>query len=225
MDAHRKLWNEQQQELRRLLSCPEDHAKAIELFLTQHAMVHTAETSETRLHSFEDEIWDGLEEDSARFVPPKFEHSIVWCFWHLTRIEDVTMNLLLAGTSQLFLQEGWCERLSIPYRDTGNGMDAADVASLSALIVLPSLRAYRLAVGRRTRAIIQGIQPADLQRKVDPARLVQVLSEGAVTESGRSVVEYWASLTGAGLLLMPPTRHTFIHLNEAARIKQKYTNR
>lgn len=30
-----------------------------------------------------------------------------------------------------------------------------------------------------------------------------------------------AEMSGAGLLLMPPTRHAVLHLNEAARIKQK----
>jgi len=35
------------------------------------------------------------------------------------------------------------------------------------------------------------------------------------------VIDYWSGLTLAGLLLMPPTRHNFIHLNEALRLKQK----
>jgi hypothetical protein len=33
--------------------------------------------------------------------------------------------------------------------------------------------------------------------------------------------DYWSKKTIAGLLLMPPTRHNFVHLNEAARIRQK----
>jgi hypothetical protein len=32
-------------------------------------------------------------------------------------------------------------------------------------------------------------------------------------------VDYWSRRTVAGLLLMPPTRHCFLHLNEALRIK------
>jgi hypothetical protein len=34
----------------------------------------------------------------------------------------------------------------------------------------------------------------------------------------------WSKRTVAGLLPMPPTRHNFLHLNEALRIKQKLTN-
>jgi hypothetical protein len=34
-------------------------------------------------------------------------------------------------------------------------------------------------------------------------------------------VDYWSKKTIAGLLLMPPTRHCILHLNEAMRIKEK----
>jgi hypothetical protein len=219
MDANRKSWNERQQELRRALARPVTHAQAVELFFTQHAMCHAAEMSNAGLFSFEDEIWNGLDNASARYVPPEFEHSIVWCFWHLTRIEDVTMNLLLAGTPQLFLRDGWFDRLGIPFRHTGNGMDAAEVARLSATIDIQALHAYRLIVGRRTREIVKGLQPADLSRKVEAARLESVMAEGAVIEAGRGVIEYWGGLTGAGLLLMPPTRHAILHLNEMLKIR------
>ena len=43
----------------------------------------------------------------------------------------------------------------------------------------------------------------------------------AVLPTGNAVIDYWSGLTLAGLLLMPPTRHNFIHLNEALRLKQK----
>jgi hypothetical protein len=40
-------------------------------------------------------------------------------------------------------------------------------------------------------------------------------------EAGRGVIGYWGGLTGAGLLLMPPTRHNLVHLNEMLKIKAK----
>ena len=145
MDPNRKRWNAGQQILRKALAHPETHEQAVELFLIQHAMCHTAEMSGAGVYSFEDEIWEGLDDAFSRCAQPKFEHSIVWCFWHLTRIEDVTMNMLLAGTPQLFLRDGWFDRLGIPFRHTGNGMDAAEVSSLSAKINISSLRNYRFA--------------------------------------------------------------------------------
>ena len=97
MDPNRKLWNQQQQALLRALSRPDDHQKAIELFLSQHAMLHSAKM----------------------------------------------------------------------------------------------------------------------------ARLQQVMAEGAIVEAASGIADYWGKRTIAGLLLMPPTRHNFVHLNEALRIKYK----
>ncbi len=220
MDSDRKLWNQQQQMLQRALRSG-DHQQAIELFLKQHAMVHSARLARPRLWSFEDEIWQDATEEIIRRIPPASDHSIAWLFWHMARIEDVTLNLLVAGSPQLLHRGHWLERLQIAACDTGNAMDAAGVAHLSATIDLEALRAYRLAIGRRTREIVRRLQPGELKQKVDAARLQQVMDEGAVVEAARSVVEYWGKRTIAGLLLMPPTRHNLIHLNEAWRIKQK----
>ncbi len=221
MDSHRKLWNTQQQALRRALSRPADHAQAIELFLSQHAMVHSAEMAQAGLWSFEDEVWQGLSEAATRRIPPGGEHSIAWIFWHLTRIEDITMNVLLAGGPQVLAQGGWLEQIKVTVCDTGNAMHEADIAGLSAAIDIRALRAYRLAVGRRTRQVVQGLRPEDLEQSVDPARLQQLLDEGAVEEEARGLLDYWGGLTKAGLLLMPPTRHNIVHLNEALRLKGK----
>ncbi len=221
MNPDRKNWNQQQQALRQNLASGEDRPKAIGLFLSQHAMVHAAEMSHAGLWSFEDEILDGLSERQIRSTPNNFEHSIVWVIWHLTRIEDATMNLLVAGSPQVLLHEDWLGRLEIDQRDTGNAMDAASVADLSIVIKIQALRAYRLSVGRRTRVIARNLHPDDLKRKVDPDRLRQMTVERAVPEAAHGLLEYWGGLTIAGLLLMPPTRHAFIHWNEALKIKQK----
>jgi hypothetical protein len=220
MDPDRKSWNEQQQVLRKSLARVEDYHKAIELFLNQHAMVHTAEMSHAGLWSIEDEVLDGITGQQMRRIN-KGEHSIVWIIWHLTRIEDITMNLLVAGSPQIMLKEGWLERMKINARDTGNGMTVADVADISASMDIDALRAYRLSVGRQTRAIVKSLQPEQIKQRVDPARLQQITREGAVIPAGSGVLEYWGGLTTAGLLLMPPTRHNFIHWNEASRIRQK----
>ncbi len=221
MDPHRKSWNQQQQALRQSLTRLDDPAGAIELFLSQHAMLHTAGMSRMGLYSFEDETLAGLTVPQMRILPRNLDHSIAWVLWHMTRIEDATLNLLVAGCPQVLLQEGWLNRLEIRMRDTGNGMDSAQVAELSAGINLEALRAYRLSVGRRTRAIVQQLKPHELHQRVDPARLEKMTSEGVIRIEAGGLLEYWGGLTIAGLLLMPPTRHAFVHWTEALRIKQK----
>lgn len=221
IEANRKLWNAGQAELRRTLLSFKTHEQAVELFLHQHAMLHSVQVDQTAVWSYEDDILDDLDEARFRRIPADGEHSIAWVIWHLARIEDVTMNLLAAGTPQTLHKDGWYKRLKISHRDTGNLMGVAGIAAISAGIDLQTLRAYRLAVGRRTRAIVRQLLPEDLKRKVDPIRLQQVLTEGALAPDATDVLAYWGGLTIAGLLLMPPTRHNFIHLNEALRLKQK----
>ena len=221
MDPNRKFWNEQQQKLQRAFTHPEDHQKAIGLFLDHHAMVHSAKMSQTGLWSYEDEILEGLTEADIRSIPENEEHSIAWIIWHLARIEDVTMNMLVAGSPQLLNHENWLEKMKVTTHETGNALDATGIADLSAAIDIDALRNYRMAVGRRTRDIVKKVQPGGFKQKVQPARLEQVMAEGAVVQATHWLTDYWSKKTIAGLLLMPPTRHNFIHLNEAARLKQK----
>jgi len=221
IESLRKSLNKRQTELRRILERSDQHDKAIALFLTHHAMLHSAKMAQMESWSFEDAILDDMTEEQIRRIPRNREHSVAWCIWHLARIEDVTMNLLVAGSPQILHRGNWLERMKITARDTGNGMDEENIATLSETIDIDALRAYRVAVGRRTREIIVQLEPEELKRKVDPDRLQQVMDEEAVTEAGRGVADYWSRRDVAGLLLMPATRHNIVHLNEALQLKKR----
>ena len=101
MDIHRKNWNAVQQALKWALAAG-DREKTLELFLSQHAMLHSGKMAKSGLWSFEDEVLDGLSDEQVRAIPQDGEHSIVWILFHLARIEDITMNMLVAGADQLF---------------------------------------------------------------------------------------------------------------------------
>jgi hypothetical protein len=219
MDEQRKAWNKRQAELRELLLSFEGHEEALDLFMKQHAMVHSAGVAQAAGPSFEDELLDNMTEEQIRRIPKGAEHSAAWLVWHMARIEDVTMNLLVAGGPQIFNRDEWFARLRSGYCNTGNAMEEADIASLSAAVDLAALQAYRLAVGRGTREIVAQLRPEQLKQKVDPAGLQLALDEGAVLPAAQGLIDYWSRRTIAGLLLMPPTRHNFIHLNEALRLK------
>jgi hypothetical protein len=223
MDPYRKLWNERHKKLRQALKKSSDHSAAIDLLLHQHAMVHDSEMANASLHSFADEVWDGATETIIRCVPPKFEHSIAWIIWHVARIEDMTMNALMAGKTQIFFQDDWFKKLNITEAHSGNVvMDDADVTTLSQAIDIQALKTYRLAVGRATREEVTALEPDEVQQKVNPARLQGLLDDGSVPPEARGLIEYWGNLTIAGLLLMPPTRHCLVHMNEALKVKKKY---
>jgi len=169
----------------------------------------------------EDFVLDDIREEQFRRIPENGEHSAAWCIWHLARIEDITMNLLVAGTNQRFIQDGWQDRLQVSFRDAGNDMTRGELQTLSARIDLTALRAYRVAVGQRTREIVRELHPEDLKQKVDLVRLQRVMAEGALTPAARNIRDYWGKRDIAGLLLMPATRHNILHLNEILKLKKK----
>jgi hypothetical protein len=196
------------------------HDKAIQLFLNQHAMLHSKKMAQTVIWSFEDEVLNDMPEAQVRCIPLGREHSVAWLIWHMARCEDITMNLLVAGTPQTLHTGGWLKQMKITICDTGNAMDRTSLATFSKAIDLEALRNYRLAVGRRTREIVKQLLPAELKRKVESSRMQQVMREGAVLEAARGIADYWSKRNVAGLLLMPATRHNLIHLNEALQLKR-----
>lgn len=223
MDSKRAVWNSQQNILKSILTKPDKFEEAIALCLQQHAMVHSSEMSQIDSTTFEDEVWDGLEEFSFRTMPTEKDETIAWSLWHLTRIEDITMNILVANETQVINESNWLERMNVEVKDTGNAMTDEEIIDLSRKLDMQELKNYRMAVGRKTRSIIQKFQQTDLKRKMEPARLQRILDEGAVLEAEESkwLVDFWGRKNVAGILLMPVTRHHIVHLNEAMRLKEK----
>ncbi|MAU10123.1 MAG: hypothetical protein CL607_09900 [Anaerolineaceae bacterium] len=222
MDANQQQWNANQRILRDKLPTGEDFAQMQPLLLAHHAMTHMAGVGPSGLWSYADEVWTGISDSDARRIPAKFEHSFAWIFLHLARIEDITMNALLAGTPELFYAENWQSALNVPFAHTGNEISDSDMVLLNEQVDVPALRAYRAAVGRRTQTIIAGLSAEDMPKKVDAGRIQALRQSDSVLPEASGVIDYWSKRNVAGLLLMPPTRHNFIHLNEAARIKSAF---
>lgn len=221
MNPNHTQWNDTLKALRLALKKPLQLEMSIALFLELHTPLHTRAVSGTDGWNLEEEVWSGLTEAQFRCIPAGIEHSIAWCYWHLARIEDITMNLLVADADQVYSRDNWKQRLHAPFDDTGNMITPENVRALSESVTFEDLRAYRSAVGLRTREIVSALTAEDMRRKTPPERLQRGLDEGAISPNAPGVVEYWGSLTVAGLLLMPPTRHAYIHLNECLKIKKK----
>jgi hemolysin-activating ACP:hemolysin acyltransferase len=224
MDAittNRKRLGKQQTELRRLLTDPDQFESAMKLFFEQHASLHSAKVSDLGVWSYEDALLDDLSGEQFRRIPNHCEHSIAWCIWHLARIEDTAMNILIADSPQVFHEGAWQAKTNIAFIDCGNEMDAAATEHLSEQINLQALRAYRLAVGRRTQEIVAALRPDDLKQKVNPNRIQRVMDEGAITAASQGIADYWSKRDFAGLLLMPASRHILVHLNEMLALKKR----
>ncbi len=221
IETQSKFLNQQQTTLRQVMLGFDRHKHALDLFLSQHAMLHAAKITPSSTWSFEDALLNNMSEEQMRRIPKRAEHSVAWLIWHIARIEDVAMNMLVAGSPQTLHDQKWFLPMNVKMRDTGNMMSAESIAQLSATIDVHVLRKYRLAVGQRTCQIVLQLTPENLKQKVASSRLQKVLHEGAVIDAASDLIDYWSKRNIAGLLLMPATRHNIVHLNEAYRIKKK----
>ena len=210
--------NKLHKSLRQTLTTGDDKALAIQLFLALHSQLHSRDVSPNTPWSYEDLLLEGLEEAEFRKIPEGQEHSLIWIVWHLSRIEDVTMNGLVARRDQVFERGSWQAKIGSPITHAANGTGLEVAQALSSVVDIVALRAYRVAVGISTQEIVQSLTLSDFKRKVSPEDIQRISKEGAVVPAGKDVVDYWSRRDVAGLLLMPPTRHTIVHWNEARKI-------
>ncbi|WMT42789.1 DinB family protein [Paenibacillus sp. D2_2] len=179
----RKHWNENHQQLTSLIFMVDKHVQAVDLFLTQHALLYSSQMNGSGVTTLEDHLLNQMTEQAFRTYPvkvPGTKNSIAWHLWHITRIEDMTMNVLLNGEDQVFETGNWKERLQVNYIHSGNGMTEEEVADLSSNMDLSALLAYRIEVGRQTREVVASTLPGQFNQKVDPIRIRKLKDDGAV---------------------------------------------
>lgn len=217
-----KAWNYDMKHLREIILNPDQFDESIQLVLRLHRLIHKGEMSGSKDQTYEDVLWLDLKEDIFRNVHEAIGHSIATGIWHITRIEDITMNILVAGKTQVFVEGQWQKRLNTRFKDTLNSASLEEKTELSYAIPMDELIHYRMEVGRRSRDIILDLTPKDMKRKFTSEQLQQILDEGAVCDvpESRWLIDFWGRKNVAGILLMPATRHPLVHINESLRIKQ-----
>ena len=216
-------WNPKQAALKEAITKSGRFKEAIQLCLELHGSVHSAAVSNAKSPTIFDGLRDGLSPKTFETLPAGKGVTIAWNVWHITRIEDITSNILIANDKQV-LNSGWLKKLKVDIRDTGNAMTRDEIIHFSRALNMNMLMSYREAVGKRTHAIIKALSPPDLKRKVKP-QIDRILNEGGVTNHKDSIwlLDFWGKKTVAGILLMPITRHQIMHLNDSIILKNKIT--
>lgn len=212
--------SELHKELNAAIRKPDKLEEAKRLFLEIHSRLHMSSITGTE----ENEV-DNLLNDLASYeysiMPTPNDETIAWALWHIARIEDLTMGILVANDEQLF-DGKWKERLNAPISDTGNALSDDEIIELSRRLNMEELIAYRNAVGQRTRMIVKSLSADDMKRKASPQGIETIKQAGGVTNQEASLwlLDFWGRKDVAGLLLMPPTRHVILHLNDCCKWKQ-----
>lgn len=218
-----KAWNNEIKQLREIILKADRIEESKILALNLHAMVHSSVMSGINEKTFEDELWEELEENIFRTSTNEKGRTIAYGIWHSTRIEDITMNLLVADKEQVFTSGNWQERIKSKIKDTGNAMNKDEILEFSRDINIEELKNYRIEVGRRTRGIIKNLSSEDMKRKFDKDRLKRILDEGAVldVEASNWLIDFWGRKNVSGIILMPITRHHVVHINECLSAKKR----
>lgn len=217
----RRRWSADQKQLRALLESGTNLQEAKELFYSQHAVLHSQEMSGMGSWSYADEVFSDLEEEQLRKIPPNQVHSLLWILWHISRIEDMTMNILVGNNDQIYIRQDWVKKLNSPILHSGNEISAKDIRTLNHEVDLDQLFYYRNAVGQETIRIVGDLTTEVLSGKPGNDQLDRILEEGAVLPEAKVIIEYWSRRKIFQLLLMPPTRHLMVHLNAGFDLRSK----
>jgi uncharacterized damage-inducible protein DinB len=101
------------------------------------------------------------------FVPESGSHSIAWCLWHTTRIEDLLINVRFQGGEAIW-NARWAERTGLAVDDFGVGQTDTEARAVH-IDSMEAFAEYQEAVWASTAAFLAAASEADLEREV-PAR-------------------------------------------------------
>ncbi len=193
-----------------------------EVLLQEHAATHSAEVSGGKGVSWADQPLHEMPDDQLRRRPHGL-NSIAWLIWHIARLEDIVANTILNLRPQVFDEEKWSARLNVSRRDFGVEMTGEEVEELSAAVDIRSVRAYRIAVGRRTREWIRSLSATGLEDVVPEAGVRQAFAEGALGPRAKWVEELWLNRHKPWFLYREITGHNYLHLGQALWVKKLVT--
>jgi hypothetical protein len=113
------------------------------------------------------EAVEGADPAQILYRPTPDANTIAWLIWHLARVQDHHVAELL-DTDQIWTEGEWARRFGLAPdpSNTGYGHSGAEVST-----VQPDhpdvLLEYLAAVDDRTRTMLAGLTPEDLDRVVD----------------------------------------------------------
>jgi hypothetical protein len=187
----------------------------VSFFLSQHAAVHAQDVSGRAFAA--QRVFIEPSDVQMRLRPGNGLNSLVWLLWHTARTEDVAVNVIVAGTDQL-LDDEWMRRMNVPWRIIGTGMREDEVAELTARADVAAVRAYRSAVGIRTRQVVRALRADAWDAVVDHADVERAAAAGALRDWVEGRPYPWVGWTRADQLASSALRHNAAHLGEAVTI-------
>jgi hypothetical protein len=188
-----------------------------DLFLDQHSVMHSAAVAGNKASTAE-RAFGGLTDAQMRMRPREDLNSLAWIMWHIARAEDIIVNPVLTGGSQVCDGE-WLQRLGIDRCDFGIGMKSPDVWDLTRKIDVAALREYRDAVGLRTREVVGNFGAQDLEGAITAEGVERAAAQGAFGERTEALVKAFTGRPRMAVLSGIALFHPAGHMGEAATVR------
>ena len=103
---------------------------------------------------------DDLTQEEITWTPTSHSNSLVFTFWHVTRVEDIIINEIIRHSITIYETEGWREKLDTP-EDWGTEYTEEQIQSWPTP-KLEDLRGYALSVHMSTLSLLDAITPEKL---------------------------------------------------------------
>ena len=184
-------------------------------FLGQHAAVHARDVSG---RTFPGQRVFELSDEQMRLRPGKGLNSLVWLLWHMARTEDAAANPVVAARPQVY-DEDWMRRMNVPWRNIGTGMTDDEVTELSARADVAVVRAYRSAVGLRTREVVQALRAEAWEEVIGDDDIRRAAATGAFRDWTEGARYPWLGATRGEQLASSALRHNAAHIGEAVTVR------
>lgn len=139
--------------------------------------------------------------------------NIIWNLWHIMRIEDLIVNILICEKESI-LNEKLKNELNISITDTGNSLTKEEIKKFAKNINIKKLKYYSDKISKNTINLIKRLKAEDIKRKINKINLEKIINGCGVTKDNLWLIDYWDKKDIAGLLLMPLSRHIIVHLNQ-----------
>ena len=110
---------------------------------------------------------DGLSDDELRWQPTLHANSIDWMVWHMARVEDNLVNVVLQNHDPIWERDGWGERLAMPYAGAGAGMTMEDIRAMGQIDVPKVMENYRSVRDNTSDYFENTMREDDLARAIE----------------------------------------------------------
>ena len=113
--------------------------------------------------------------EQIHFVPDFGSHSIAWCLWHTTRVEDMIVNVRIKETDPIWSEE-WAKKTGLPFDGNGNGQSDEDAQKVK-IINMKNFIDYQELVWESTARLLKELADNDLSKEVKARNGTETIDE------------------------------------------------